>query len=82
MIVPCTHCGEENDLTELGVGVGHVFDCETCESQLRVVLFGEVKVGIREDELREVQGGNPSVQRLAQSRTAVHADSSGEASPE
>jgi hypothetical protein len=68
MIVPCMHCSEENDLTELGVGVGHVLDCAGCGNQLRVALFGEAPVGIREDELRgkEAADGNPSVLRLDQ----------------
>jgi hypothetical protein len=59
------NCAEETDLTELGVGIGHVFDCDGCGFQLRVTLFGEVVVGIREDELRgrEASSGTATVDK-------------------
>jgi hypothetical protein len=46
-------CGDETDLTPLGVGIGHVFDCDGCGVQLRVALFGEATVGIDERERKE-----------------------------
>lgn len=37
MVITCSACSAENDLTSLNVGVGHVFDCVGCGVQLRAV---------------------------------------------
>lgn len=46
MIVECKKCSYNNDLTELNVNVGHVFDCANCNEPLRAIQQGAKIIGV------------------------------------
>lgn len=69
MIVQCTKCNCNTDLTELNVNVGHVFDCDDCGEPLRAIQQGATIVGIPVAEiprikLPEILQSDPNARRL------------------
>lgn len=46
MLVKCKNCKCVNNLTELNVNVGHVFDCAECTLPLRTRQIADKLIGV------------------------------------